>query len=528
MSYGTTLAAWRILGREEDLTVGLHALLPVLAERIPLRQLVLRRLDAGELRVETLGAAPPLAENDPMAGAAPIARADVERAVARLRGVDAAREPASPDGALAPLAPGARGELLVGALRTGGRIEGVLVAIARDGASFEARHVAAIASVLEPASAALDNQRRRRELVALREVAEADKRAVLAKLGREEISDAVVGAERGLRDVMTRVGQVAGADVPILLLGETGSGKEVVARAVHASSHRASGPFLRVNCGAIPGELVDSELFGHERGSFTGASAQRRGWFERADSGTLFLDEIAELPLAVQVRLLRVLQDGTFERVGGQATLHADVRIVAATHRDLGQMVAAGTFRQDLLYRVAGFEIRIPPLRERVADIAELASHFVRRAQHRFGLPPLTITPDGLALLQSYGWPGNVRELAAVVDRAALLHRGGRLDVRASLGVAAPGAAAAVTGPPIPAPSTPAGAARAADERASVSLDDAIRRHVIAALERCLGRVDGPFGAARALGIHPNTLRARMRKLGIEPRAVRARTRDTT
>ncbi len=172
---------------------------------------------------------------------------------------------------------------------------------------------------------------------------------------------------------------VADSDVPVLILGETGSGKEVVARAIHERSERKTGPFLRVNCGAIPSELVDSELFGHERGSFTGASAQRRGWFERADGGTLFLDECGELPLAAQVRLLRILQDGTFMRVGGEDTLHVDVRVIAATHRDLQNMIERKTFRADLWYRLSVFPIRLPPLRERSGDIPALVDHFSNR-----------------------------------------------------------------------------------------------------------------------------------------------------
>ena len=185
---------------------------------------------------------------------------------------------------------------------------------------------------------------------------------------------------------MEQVQLVAPSDTPVLILGETGSGKEVVARAIHSRSRRASGPFLRINCGAISPDLVDSELFGHERGSFTGAVAERKGWFERADCGTLFLDECGELPLPAQVRLLRVLQDGTFQRVGGERPMHVDVRVVAATHRDLPAMVASGQFREDLWYRIAVFPVRLPPLRERLTDIPALATHFALRAAKRLGL----------------------------------------------------------------------------------------------------------------------------------------------
>jgi transcriptional regulator with GAF, ATPase, and Fis domain len=302
--------------------------------------------------------------------------------------------------------------------------------------------------------------------------------------------DELVGAETGLRDVALQIGQVAPTDAPVLLLGETGSGKDVVARAIHARSSRAAGPILRVNCGAIAPGLVDSELFGHERGSFTGAAQQRRGWFERADGGTLFLDEIGELPLAAQVRLLRVLQDGSFERVGGSEPLRVSVRVIAATHRDLAALVRAAAFRDDLYYRIHVFAIRLPPLRERRADIPELALHFAVRLR-------LTVTPGDAALLQSYDWPGNVRELAAVIERAAILGGGVRLDVARALGL---------TGSIAPAhhPDT------------FPTLDDAMRDHIERALVRTRGKIEGDGGAAQLLGIHANTLRSRMHKLGVQ------------
>jgi hydrogenase-4 transcriptional activator len=243
-----------------------------------------------------------------------------------------------------------------------------------------------------------------------------ERRALRVK--RPGLNEAIVGAEEGLREVMAAVRQVARSDAPVLILGETGTGKEVVARAVHSHSKRANGPFLRVNCGAIPPELIDSELFGHERGSFTGASGTRKGWFERADGGTLFLDEIGELPLAAQVRLLRVLQDGSFQRVGGERSLNVDVRLVAATNRDLHQSVRDGEFREDLWFRVAVFPIPLPPLRERLRDIPAMAAHFSLRAAERLGLPPRMPDASDLALLTRYPWPGNVREFASVIERA--------------------------------------------------------------------------------------------------------------
>ena len=278
-----------------------------------------------------------------------------------------------------------RGDYIAGPLAGEHGSLGVLVLVATR-ARLEASHEALAQALLEPIGVALANDARLQELARLREALEADKRALLSRLDRQDVSDAIVGAGTGLRSVMDRVEQVAATDAPVLIIGETGSGKEVVARAVHARSRRAAAPIVRVNCGAIPPGLVDSELFGHERGSFTGAIATRQGWFERADGGTLFLDEIGELPLEAQVRLLRILQDGTFERVGGQKPLRVDVRIVAATHRDLAQMVADSTFREDLWYRIGIFPITLPPLRERPEDIPMLAAHFAqqgRRAARR-------------------------------------------------------------------------------------------------------------------------------------------------
>jgi transcriptional regulator with GAF, ATPase, and Fis domain len=317
--------------------------------------------------------------------------------------------------------------------------------------------------------------------------------------------DEVVGARHGLREVMERIDLVRGSDVPVLLLGETGSGKEVVARALHAGSGRAQGPFIRVNCGAIAPELVDSQLFGHERGSFTGAVGQRKGWFERAHSGTLFLDEIGELSSAAQVRLLRVLQDGMIERVGGQDPVQVDCRIVAATHRNLERMVRDGSFREDLWYRLSVFPVAIPPLRERTCDIEALTAAFAERST-RFGLPPCRPTADDVRRLQAYPWPGNVRELAAVIDRAAILGRGRGLAIAQALGPVASEAPAAEATAPLD---------------GDASLETVIRRHIEAVLRACEGRIEGPRGAAKVLRLNPATLRSKLRKLGISTDAFR-------
>ena len=266
---------------------------------------------------------------------------------------------------------------------------------------------------------------------------------------------------------------------------------------------------MRVNCGAIPPELIDSELFGHEKGSFTGATGTRRGWFERADEGTLFLDEIGELPHAAQVRCLRVLQEGSFERVGGERSIKVDVRIVAATHRDLAAMVQNGRFREDLWYRIAVFPIVLPPLREHPEDIAALAAHFVHRAATRFGLTPQMPSPQDIALLTAYAWPGNVRELQAVIDRAAILGSGERLEVAKALGVTpGVGILSQTVGQFALAPSPGASTI--------MPLAAAMKQHIEATLAATCGRIEGPHGAARLLKINPHTLRGRMRKLGID------------
>lgn len=401
---------------------------------------------------------------------------------------------------------------------------GALLLRARAPEAFDDSHVSMARLLIEPFSAAMENDRRLHELNALREAAEADKRSALSRLGRDDLVDTIVGSNGGLRAVMERVQLVARSDVPVLILGETGSGKEVIARAIHEHSPRTKAPFIRVNCGAIPPELIDSELFGHEKGAFTGATSSRRGWFERADQGTLLLDEVGELPLAAQVRLLRVLQEGTFERVGGEQSVRVNVRIIAATHRDLPAMVQQGRFREDLWYRIAAFPIVLPPLRERRQDIPALAGHFAERAARRFGLRPCKPTEQDLALLASYNWPGNIRELASVIDRAAILGEGEYLAIAQALGL--PGTAAGAPSPtpiftpaahdrPVPpavhAPATPAHPAQPL-----LTLDQAMRQHIETALTITRGRIEGPRGAARLLGINPNTLRSRMRKLGVQ------------
>jgi len=491
---------WREASRADDLTESVHRMAQLMGRHVLLRALVVRHYDPAAHAMQTLavGLRAALHSGPGAASACPPALAARLLADAGDRVVPLA--PPDPLGS-AVVPPGLVGTAYAGALRhPDGTLLGVLVVV--PGETPDAAALARLADSLDPFAAALAHHLRVHELDRLREAAEAENEALRARLGRREIVEEIVGADGSLRGVLTRVAQVAATDAPVLILGETGTGKEVIARAIHGRSSRADGPIVRVNCGAIPTELVDSELFGHEKGAFTGAIAPRKGWFERADGGTLFLDEIGDLPLAAQVRLLRILQDGTYERVGGQQTRRVDVRLLAATHRDMETLVAGGLFREDLWYRISVFPLYLPPLRARTADLPALAHHFAQAASHRLGVAALEVDPDDLALMLDYPWPGNVRELAAVVERAAILGGGHRLDVRGAMGTKL----------------------HALRERTALAddldgpfptLDEAMQRHIERALQRCHGRIEGSNGAAALLGINPHTLRGRMRKLGV-------------
>jgi transcriptional regulator with GAF, ATPase, and Fis domain len=526
------LEVWREVCRHIDIDESLARIAPILAQTLPVTRVLVRRVDREAQRLVTIAegsvaqepAAPPAARSDLDGAALALVTGWLKQdQVQSWR----AGESSALRRALASEAAGAPPRALVaGPLRDAGdgvadgAADGLLLV---EGADELVERANVVALLLEPVAVALANDRRLHEMARLREAAEAENRALLSRLQRNDITESVVGADSGLKDVMTRVEQVSRTDAPVLILGETGSGKEVVARSIHVKSRRSGGPFLRVNCGAIPSELVDSELFGHERGSFTGALAQRKGWFERADGGTLFLDEIAELPAAAQVRLLRVLQDGSFERVGGQHALNVDVRIVAATHRDMQQMIADGRFRQDLWFRISVFPIALPSLRERRQDVGPLARHFAERAGLRLHGVPLVLGDDDIARLESYPWPGNVRELAAVIERAAILGDGRHLEIGGALGGAAATVAVSAAARPAAAPSNPASpdADHASLDGAHASLDAAMIRHIEEALAATGGRIEGPAGAAARLDVNPHTLRSRMRKLGIDWRRFR-------
>jgi formate hydrogenlyase transcriptional activator len=317
---------------------------------------------------------------------------------------------------------------------------------------------------------------------------------------QSEISDSrhfdeIVGKSAALAEVVQQVRAVAPTDSTVLIHGETGTGKELFARAIHSASRRCDKPLIKVNCAALPVGLVESELFGHEKGAFTGALAKRVGRFELADGGTIFLDEIGELPLETQSKLLRVLQEREFERVGGAVPTSVDVRVIAATNRDLAMEVREKRFREDLFYRLSVFPIKLPSLRERMGDVPLLAHYFTGRLAAQVGKQILGIHPTTMERLVAYSWPGNIRELQNVVERAVILCRGDLLEVDSRQ------------------LATPADAPSAAS---SVTLDAAQRSHIEAALTQTGWVIDGDRGAAKILGTHPNTLRSRMKKLGIE------------
>jgi chemotaxis protein methyltransferase CheR len=295
------------------------------------------------------------------------------------------------------------------------------------------------------------------------------------------------------------VKQVASTDATVLIQGETGVGKELIARTIHSESERSTKPFIAVNCAALPATVVESELFGHERGAFTGAERRRNGRFELADGGTLMLDEVGELPPEIQPKLLRVLQDGEFERVGGSETLRVDVRLIAATNRDLRLDVQQGRFREDLFYRLDVFPITIPPLRDRREDIPLLVEHFVRRIGGGRGVFIEEVPAELMRRFEGYDWPGNVRELQNVIERAVLVSsdRVLRLDEPLRRDDASD-----------PQP-------EAARRQPRPTLDELQRDYIVEVLASCDGKVSGQGGAADVLGLHPNTLRSRMKKLGI-------------
>lgn len=344
----------------------------------------------------------------------------------------------------------------------------------------------------------------------------------------------VIAVSRALSKVLEDARMVAPTPSTVLIHGETGTGKGVIARAIHDASGRPGG-FVQVNCAAIPMSLIESELMGHERGAFTGAVAQRTGRFEVAKDGTIFLDEIGELPLQVQPKLLRILQDREFERVGGSRTLRTNARVVAATNRDLRAMVAAGTFREDLYYRLSVFPVTVPPLRERIPDIVELARHFTRAAALRLGKPVPQVDDVAIGRLLAHGWPGNVRELQNVIERSVILSRGKNLELEPwdcfhavldPCEIVVDAAGALRSGDAPAKHHSVNGAERLSSEFGSETLAEVNRAHILRVLDTTNWVIGGPNGAAAKLGVKRSTLIFRMRKLGIvrPGRVTQART----
>jgi len=303
----------------------------------------------------------------------------------------------------------------------------------------------------------------------------------------------IIGNSAALQGVLRLVRMVAPTDATVLIQGETGTGKELIAEAIHKGSERANGPFVKVNCAAIPAGLLESELFGHERGAYTGAVTRSIGRFERANRGTLFLDEIGDLPLELQPKILRVIQEKQFERLGSAATIHTDVRVICASHRNLAEMVDEREFRADLFYRLSVFPIELPPLRERREDIPSLVHHFVKVYADRMGKPFTSIAEEFMMGLERYSWPGNIRELQNFIERSVILADGAVLN--GSL-------------PELP---------RTSEFSAPVTFDEASRSHILQTLHETGGVVGGPNGAASRLGMKRTTLVAKMKRLGVGP-----------
>jgi transcriptional regulator with GAF, ATPase, and Fis domain len=337
------------------------------------------------------------------------------------------------------------------------------------------------------------------------------------ELGKEAMFEDIVGSSPALRAVLSHVGKVAPTDSTVLITGETGTGKELIARAIHRGSRRSMRPIVSVNCAATPASLIATELFGHERGAFTGAVQRRPGRFEVAAGGTIFLDEVGELPMETQIALLRVLQEREFERVGGMTAIRADVRVVAATNRDLGAAIAAGTFRSDLYYRLNVFPIEIPPLRERREDIRALVAIFVQRYARRAGKTIRRVSKKTLDLLEAYPWPGNIRELQNVIERSVILCESEVFSIDEGW----PCREAALMRParqPLRLLQFTAPESRPRESsQSNATLEEIEREAIVRALRSAKWMVGGANGAAAILGLKRTTLQGRMRKLRISP-----------
>lgn len=368
---------------------------------------------------------------------------------------------------------------------------------------YQRRHVQLVELLHEPLAIALNKILQHQEIRRLKDML-ADDNRYLKRQMLEMTGETIVGANFGLKNVIQMVSQVAPTNSPVLLMGETGVGKEVIANAIYSYSRRKEKPFIKVNCGAIAESLIDSELFGHEKGAFTGAVTRKRGRFERAHTGTIFLDEIGELPPNAQLRLLRVLQQREIERVGGTEVIPVDTRIISATNRNLEELVRKKKFREDLWFRLNVFPIIIPPLRQRQVDIPALITYFLERKSKELKIRRMpAVAPETMERLQAYEWPGNVRELGNIVERELILNQLSPDKRYLSFNLIS-GRTFAVDTDSVN-----------DDQRIIAPLDVVVARHIKKALDRTKGRVEGETGAARLLGLHPSTLRGKMKKLGI-------------
>jgi transcriptional regulator with GAF, ATPase, and Fis domain len=363
-------------------------------------------------------------------------------------------------------------------------------------------------------AAALRNARAFEEIERLKSQLELQNRYLRQEVEETQAAGGIIGRSAGLQQVLQQAARVAPTEATVLILGESGTGKELVAREIHRQSGRAHQPMIRVNCASVPHELYESEFFGHVKGAFTGALKDRAGRFEAADGGTLFLDEVGEIPLELQSKFLRVLQEKQYERVGDDRTRSVDVRIIAATNRDLAAAVASGRFRSDLYYRLNVFPISVPPLRQRREDVWPLARAFLEQAAQRLKRPPPPLSQEQIRQLESYAWPGNVRELQNVVERAAILAMDGPLkfDLTQDIGIGAVPASARAEAAVSHPREAPADGILTQAEIERRELDN-----LQAVLQRSRGKIHGPGGAAEMLGVKPTTLMSRLKRLGLRP-----------
>ncbi len=346
------------------------------------------------------------------------------------------------------------------------------------------------------------------ELRQLKDKLHAENRYLQDEIDRHHNFGEIIGVSSARKELIEAIETVASTDVNVLVTGETGTGKELVARAIHAQSNRKGKPLIKVNCASIPRELFESEFFGHVRGAFTGAIKDRAGRFQLADGGTLFLDELGEIPMELQSKLLRILQEGEYERIGDERTRTVDVRVIAATNRDLVEEKKAGRFREDLYYRLNVFPIQVAPLRQRTDDIPLLATHFLNLAAAKMRRPAYSLTQDNLTELQRYDWPGNIRELQNIMERAMLTVRSGVYHFDLISKRDAPNVK--------PAPTSPHQTTDHSTILTDTEMSSRERQNIIAALKKTLGRIEGKEGAATLLGMKPSTLRSRLKKMGLE------------